>query len=638
MCGIAGFFEPAGFFESDANAIATGMREQLYHRGPDDAGNWLDSNAGIALAHRRLSILDLSPAGHQPMMSESGRFVLVFNGEIYNHLELRKKVEGISTKNWRGHSDTETLLAAVEQNGLEQTLKDSVGMFALALWDRQERSLTLARDRIGEKPLFYGWQNGVLLFGSELKALRAHPKFSAEINRDALSLYFRHGYVPSPWCIWKGISKLKPGTFVRISADERINIHEPVPYWSFLNVVTEGATNPFDGSDAEGINLLEQKLKTSIASQMVADVPIGAFLSGGIDSTTVVALMQEQSARRVKTFTIGFQEAGYDEATHARKVAAHLGTEHTELYISSEQAMQVIPSLAEIYDEPFGDASAIPTLLVSQLARESVTVSLSGDGGDELFSGYTRYHNHLAEKIWRVGQRIPSILRHPTSSLLRISPVFNSKSSAAAFLLEARSSNRAYQAMISQWNPSPVLGPVSDDLTYGISGVSEKETEAVTDTCARMMAEDTLTYLPDDILAKVDRAAMSVSLETRVPFLDHRLIELAWKLPMRMKVRNGQGKWLLRQVLHRHVPRELIERPKMGFGVPVDRWMRADLRDWAESLIGSVRMKQEGFLDSRRIESRWNLHLKNRQNWRDSLWLTLMWQSWLEKNLPVKSG
>lgn len=629
MCGLTGFFQPGGFRAVEAEAILTDMRDCLSHRGPDDAGVWLDNDAGIALAHRRLSILDLSPAGHQPMLSESGRFVLVFNGEIYNHLELRKKVEGLSQKNWRGHSDTETLLASAERFGLEQTLKDSIGMFALALWDRQNRTLTLARDRIGEKPLYYGWQNGVLIFGSELKALRACPKFRAAIDRDALALYFRHGYVPSPWCIWQGIYKLKPGCFVRIGADEKDSPLKPVPYWSLFNSVQQGIANPFCGTDDEGIDLLEQQLRTSIAGQMVADVPVGAFLSGGIDSTTVVALMQVLSVRRVKTFTIGFNETGYDEAIHARSVAAHLGTDHCELYVTSEQAKKVIPTLPEMFDEPFGDSSAIPTHLVSQLAREQVTVSLSGDGGDELFGGYNRYLNNKAQNIWMMGQKIPSILRRSAAALLRMSPIFQSRSSNVGSLLEANSPKVAYRVMISQWNRSPVVGVDSRELPYGLS---EAETDAVSSTISRMMAEDTLTYLPDDILVKVDRAAMAVSLETRVPLLDHRLVELAWKLPLRMKIRNGLGKWLLRQVLYRHVPRHLMERPKMGFGVPVDHWMRTDLRDWTESLISSARLKQEGFLDSKQIRSRWNQHLENRHNWRDSLWLTLMWQAWLENN------
>jgi asparagine synthase (glutamine-hydrolysing) len=629
MCGIAGFFDPFGFREADLESIATNMRDQLIHRGPDDAGNWLDGDAGIALTHRRLSVLDLSTSGHQPMKSESGRYVLVFNGEVYNHQDLRKKMEGVARKNWCGHSDTETILAAVDQFGLEQTLKDSVGMFALALWDRHERSLTFARDRIGEKPLFYGWQNGVLLFGSELKALRAHPNFSAEINRDALALYFRHGYIPSPWCIWKGIYKLRPGTFVRVSASNLHSPPEPVPYWSFLNIVQEGIDNPFVGSDEEAIHLLERHLQVAIAGQMVADVPLGAFLSGGVDSTTVVALMQAQSSRPVKTFTIGFHESGFDETKYAKRIADHLGTDHTELYVSVDRAKDLIPGLAEMYDEPFGDSSAIPTHLVSRLARESVTVSLSGDGGDELFGGYERYFNQMAQMTWLTGRKIPSILRRSAVSLLRFLSVFSPRLAIVASILEANSPKQFYQTMISQWHPSPVIGLNPTGLPYGLT---EEETRVISKFSLKMMAEDILAFLPDDILVKVDRAAMAVSLETRVPLLDHRLIDLAWKLPYKLKVRNGQGKWLLRQVLYRYVPRNLMDRPKMGFGIPVDRWIRSDLRDWAEELLNPTRLVQGRFVNSQLIQHRWNQHLQGSHNWRDSLWLTLMWQSWLERN------
>lgn len=640
---------PQGFHQADAAAVVTRMRDTLAHRGPDDAGSWLDGGVGIALAHRRLSILDLSPAGHQPMQSISGRFVLVFNGEVYNHLDIRRKLEkaGQGSTGWRGHSDTETLLAAIEQWGLEQTLRQCVGMFALALWDRQERALALARDRMGEKPLFYGWQGDVLLFGSELKALRAHPKFRSEIDRNVLPAYLRHGYIPAPWSIWRGIRKLTPGCLVRFSGCDPGMLPEPKPYWSLADAVAAGKADPFRGSDKDAIDELERKLRGAIAGQMVADVPLGAFLSGGIDSSTVVALMQAQSSRPVKTFTIGFSEAGYNEAEHARAVARHLGTDHTELYVDAAQARAVIPDLPSMYDEPFGDSSAIPTHLVSHLAREHVAVSLSGDGGDELFGGYGRYFNHKGERIWRASRSLPAPLRALAVSLVR-SGVFSLADDALHVIgRPLRRSNRRsfsvktdliaglagcvtqedyYRVMMSQWQSPPVVhqSEASDSRS------SAQLVHLPTNLVERMMITDSLTYLPDDILAKVDRAAMAISLETRVPMLDHRVVELAWRLPYEMKARDGQGKWLLRQVLYRHVPRTIIERPKMGFGVPISEWLRGPLRAWAEDLLNESKLTSQGLFDPKPIRARWQQHVEGRQNWRDSLWLVLMFQAWLQ--------
>lgn len=647
MCGITGFFHPNGFNSKEAENTIVAMRNRLVHRGPDDAGVWMDGDAGIALAHRRLSILDLSPAGHQPMVSASGRYVLVFNGEIYNHLDIRRRLDAEGDVVWRGHSDTETLLATIEGWGLDATLKESVGMFALALWDRQDRTLSLARDRMGEKPLYYGWQGKTLLFGSELKALRAHPAFQSEINRDVLPLYLRHGYIPAPWSIWKGIHKLLPGTSVRFAASQLGQLPDPIPYWTLTDVIARCQSEPFTGSDKDAVDALERHLSQAIAGQRLADVPLGAFLSGGIDSSTVVALMQAQSAKPVKTFTIGFHEAGYNEATHAKAVASHLGTDHTELYVTEREAREVIPCLSEIYDEPFGDSSAIPTHMVSRLAHEQVTVSLSGDGGDELFGGYKRYFK--AENLWRGGQRIPSLLRPAAAAALRSSvpllvdallhplthavghPIGKSvaaKCSLAANLIECKTQSAYYRAITSQWNPAPVAQP-GNALDYGYS---DEQLSGISEPVQRMMAQDSVTYLPDDILVKVDRAAMAVSLETRVPLLDHRVVELAWRIPYAMKVRDGQGKWLLRQVLYRHVPREMIERPKMGFGVPVDSWLRGPLREWAEDLLHGQQLQQQGYLDHKAVHGRWNQHIKGRHNWRDSLWLVLMWQAWLERN------
>ena len=653
MCGIVGFFDPRGFHFADAEATLVRMRDRLVHRGPDGAGTWLDPDAGIALGHRRLSILDLSPAGHQPMVSASGRYVLAFNGEIYNHLDIRQQLEAAGPLVWRGRSDTESLLAAIDFWGLEQALKASVGMFSLALWDRHERVLSLARDRMGEKPLFYGWQGGVLIFGSELKALRAQPAFEGVIDRDVLPLYLRHGYIPLPWCIWRGIRKLRPGTSVHFHASDQNTEATPKPYWSFYVTALQGQADPFIGSDETAIDSLEAALKQAVTGQLVSDVPLGAFLSGGIDSSTVVALMQSQSSRPVKTFTIGFVEAGYSEAVHAKAVAAHLGTDHTEMIVTADQARQVIPQLSEMYDEPFGDSSAIPTFLVSQLARQQVTVSLSGDGGDELFGGYGRYFNTKAEAIWQSGRAMPGFARELLSSALRskalsyansalhrfsesvyrpIGKSLTARCNLIADLIQCTTQSEYYQVITSQWNPAPVLKSVVE-LTYGLS---TQQRQAFQLTVEQMMAQDSVTYLPDDILVKVDRAAMAVSLESRVPLLDHRVVELAWRMPYHLKVRNGQGKWLLRQVLYRHIPQELIDRPKMGFGVPVDQWLRGPLREWSEDLLGQQRLGEEGFLDYKAVRDRWNEHQQRRHNWRDSLWLVLMWQAWIRDNQSVQ--
>jgi asparagine synthase (glutamine-hydrolysing) len=650
MCGILGLIEAAS--QTQLEERARNLVARLVHRGPDDYGVWLDASAGLALGHRRLAILDLSPAGHQPMVSASGRFVITFNGEIYNHLALRDELAkvGAGGTAWRGHSDTETLIAAVEAWGVEATLKKAVGMFALALWDRETRTLTLARDRLGEKPLYYGWQGGVFLFGSELKALRAHPAFAGEIDRDALALYLRHNYVPAPFSIYRGICKLPPGTYLHLSerdAQARIT-PAPQPYWSVHHVVQDGQSHPFTGSDAEAVQSLDGLLRQSIRGQMLADVPLGAFLSGGVDSSTVVALMQAQASRPVKTFTIGFHEAGYNEAEHAHAVAAHLGTEHTELYVTAEQAMAVIPRLPALYDEPFADSSQIPTLLVSEFARRHVTVSLSGDGGDELFGGYNRYV--WASRIWRSLGWAPRPLRAALAGVLTSLPpatwngVFSGlslflpkrwryanpgdKLHKLAGILAVRSPEEIYLALVSHWQqPANIVIGATEPATVLTDA---RQWADVPDFESRMMYLDQMTYLPDDILTKVDRAAMGVSLETRVPLIDHRVVEFAWQLPLSMKIRNGQAKWLLRQVLYRYVPRELIERPKMGFGIPLDVWLRGPLRDWAEALLGESRLRQEGYFHPEPIRQKWSEHLSGQRNWAYYLWDVLMFQAWLE--------
>lgn len=650
MCGLVGILSVGRL--ADLKCISA-MTEKIVSRGPDEQGHWEDENAGIALGHRRLSVVDLSSAGHQPMFSESGRFVIAFNGEIYDHMILRDELKRLNPSlNWRGHSDTETLLAAIEAWGLEKTLRRSTGMFAIALWDRRDRVLSLARDRLGEKPLYCGWQKETFLFGSELKALKLHPDFIGEIDRDAMTLQLRHNYIPAPLSIYKGIGKLMPGTILKLDANAvatKGGIERATPYWSLTDAVAHGQADPFTGTDAEAIGALDQLLHETIAQQMMADVPLGAFLSGGIDSSTVVALMQAQSSRPVKTFSIGFNETGYNEAVYAKAVAQYLRTEHTELYVSPQQAMDVIPRLPTLYDEPFSDSSQIPTFLVSEMTRQHVTVSLSGDAGDELFGGYNRYL--LANSLWGMVSRVPSWGRAWCASVLTtltpnqwnrllgpfqgVIPIkwrlsnLGDKIHKGASVLGNDSLEMLYKDLISHWtNPSSlVIGGhepntlISDpDPFFSSLGGIE-----------RMMALDTLTYLPDDILCKVDRAAMGVSLETRVPFLDHRLVDFAWRLPMNMKIRDGQGKWILRQVLNKYVPQQLIERPKMGFGVPIDSWLRGPLRDWAESLLDESRLRQEGFFNPAPIRQKWAEHLSGKSNWQYHLWDVLMFQAWLAK-------
>jgi asparagine synthase (glutamine-hydrolysing) len=661
MCGIAGFLKGDWSGGRDgAAALARDMADRIAHRGPDSSDVWIGPDDDrIAFGHRRLAIVDLSPAGHQPMSSPSGRFTITYNGEIYNHAAIRSTLdqEGLGY-NWRGHSDTETLLAAIEAWGVEAALKRAIGMFALALWDRQEKALTLARDRLGEKPLYYGWQgsggNAVFLFGSELKGLARHPAFAAEVDRRALSLFMRHNYVPAPHSIYKGIAKLTPGTFLTLRQGDR----EPTitPYWSGAEVARNGVADPLRLGPDEAVDELEKLLLDAVGQQMMADVPLGAFLSGGIDSSTVVALMQAQSSRPVKTFTIGFNEKDYNEAEHAKAVAKHLGTDHTELYVTAEEALSVIPRLPAIYDEPFADSSQVPTRLVSELARRHVTVSLSGDAGDELFGGYNRYA--MTQSLWRRIASVPRPLRGALAAALTslspatwnklagaVQPILPSRARMAvpgdkihkgAAVLSSRSPDELYLGLVSLWrDPASVVigGEEPPTLLTGakpaLDGLGEIE---------RMMTLDMLTYLPDDILTKVDRAAMSVSLETRVPFLDHRVVEFAWRLPLDMKLRGGETKWALRQVLYRHVPRELMERPKMGFGVPIGDWLRGPLRDWAEHLLSPSRLAAEGYFRPEPIRQIWADHLKGHVNMQYLLWCVLMFQAWLDARSGEEAG
>ena len=636
MCGIAGILGSKYVLEDHLQAMAFVLR----HRGPDDHGIWFDADARIGLAHTRLSILDLSTAGHQPMPSASGRFIISFNGEIYNHLEMRRRLqEASSAPNWRGHSDTETLLAGFEAWGIEATVQKTFGMFAFAVWDKHTRTLTLARDRIGEKPLYYGWQNGAFLFASELKAIKCHPSFCGDINRNALAAYMRFGNVPAPQSIYTGISKLTPGTLLTVTLDAAKDCI-PVPYWSLLDVARKGLQDPFQGSDSEALAQLTSTLSAAVLSQQIADVPVGAFLSGGIDSSLIVAMMQSQANKPVHTFTIGFENAQYNEANYARAVANHLGTQHTELIVTSAQSQEVLFLLPTLYDEPFADSSAIPTFLVSKLAHKDVKVSLSGDGGDELFGGYNRYSNKV--------EKIPGFLRRPlalifesvspntwdlaaslSSPLLPNSLKFTSPGDRAhklASVLHCDSPSHLYERLLSQWPEanSIVLGA---DYKSSIQSLWQQLSDFKSNEL-KMMACDTLGYLPNDILHKVDRAAMGVSLETRVPFLDHRVIEFAWRLPQHMKIRNGQRKWILRELLYKHVPRNLIERPKTGFGIPIGDWLRGPLRDWAEDLLSESRLRQEGFFDPIPIRRKWAQHLSGARNWQHHLWNVLMFQAW----------
>ncbi len=645
MCGLTGFWQTAGDGEATLCQRVKHMMDTIVHRGPDDEGAWVDAEAGIALGFRRLAILDLSPTGHQPMFSANGRYAIIFNGEIYNYRDLRAELEGRGAR-FRGASDTEVILEGAVQWGVEAIIPRLWGMFAIALWDRQERALWLARDRVGKKPMYYARMNGAFLFGSELKALRAHPAFEAETDRDALALYLRYGYVPSPHSIYRGVHKLPPGCYAVVREGQQPEIR---CYWDARQVVEFGLTQRLSISDGEAVEGLDTLLRDAVGRRMIADVPLGALLSGGIDSSTVVALMQAQSSIAVKTFTIGFHVPGYNEADAAKAVARHLGTDHTELYVTPEETLAVIPRLPQLYDEPFADSSQIPTFLVCELARRHVTVSLSGDGGDELFGGYTRYM--WAEGIWKGLRYLPPPARRlAAEAIQRVSPAQwdalyagverllpaqllqslpGDKFHKLAGVLPVANPDGLYQRLVSLWK-------APDDLVIG----GHEPGGALTDVSVgrsipnfteRMMFLDLVTYLPDDILVKVDRASMGVSLEARAPLLDHRAIEWVWRLPLAFKKRNDTSKWLLRQVLYRYVPPELVERPKTGFGVPIGVWLRGPLRDWAEALLDEGRLRREGYLRPEPIRQAWEDHLGGRRNDQYRLWAILMFQAWREQ-------
>ena len=649
MCGISGYLDTsAQATEEELRRTALRMADTLAHRGPDDRGAWVDARAGIALGHRRLSILDLTSLGHQPMQSACGRYVITFNGEIYNFRALREELQQAG-HSFCGHSDTEVLLACVSRWSLDAAVRRFNGMFAFALWDRETRRLHLARDRFGEKPLYYGWMGTTFLFGSELKSLRWHPNFKGEIDRNSVALLLRHNYIMAPHSIYQGVKKLSPGTVGTLAHDGSRYAFSVAPYWSAQEAAERGVREPFLGTTREALAELDAVLTDAVKLRLESDVPLGAFLSGGLDSSTIVSLMQKQSAQPVRTFTVGFWEPEYDEARNARLVAKHLETTHTELYVTPDQALAVIPRLPTLYDEPFSDSSQIPTFLISELARQSVTVCLSGDGGDELFAGYPRYF--MGRALWRELDRVPVPMRHLASWTLRaLSPgvwtrVFNAaapmlpkrlrqrnpgeKAQKLAEILKVDTPDHMYLELVSHWKTpaSVVIGSSEPPTTL----TDRSRWAKLDDFTQRMMYLDAVTYLPDDILVKVDRASMGVSLEVRVPFLDHRVFEFAWRIPMAMKIQNDEGKWLLRNLLARYVPRVFTERPKMGFGVPIDAWLRGPLRDWAEALLNEARLRREGFFHPEPIRKMWAQHLSGSRNRQYLLWDVLMFQAWQEE-------
>tara|TARA_B110000438_G_scaffold302176_1_gene359071 strand:- start:529 stop:2505 length:1977 start_codon:yes stop_codon:yes gene_type:complete len=657
MCGFTGFLMSEAGKMNEMEEVVSSMNSTLTHRGPDDKGLWIDNDEGIALGHRRLSILDLSSAGHQPMHSLSDRFTMVFNGEIYNHLEIRKKLESSKANifHWKGHSDSETLLAAIEEWGLEKTLQLSIGMFSIALWDRDKRLLSLARDRFGEKPLYYGWVNKSFVFGSELKAIKAYPGFNNSICRRALSNYLHFMYVPAPQSIYVDIFKLEPGQYLEIeSKDITSQTVKIKKYWSLEEEIKEAQLNLFT-NESEALETLESALNQSIKMQMLSDVPLGAFLSGGVDSSLIVALMQKHSSQSVKTFTVAFEESEFDESPFANEIARHLGTNHHELFVSSSEAQGVISKLPVIYDEPFADSSQIPTHLISMAAKKEVTVSLSGDAGDELFGGYNRYF--WGPRIWSKISWMPFFMRNMISSSIcsisqerwdllgtsinkfqkssqGISRLGDKAYKLSETLNNVKSIDDLYFNLISIWHDSSDIIKGLDLSNSEAINSSKKYPRSLNfdDASSRMMFWDSLNYLPDDILCKVDRAAMACSLETRVPFLDHRVSKIAWQLPTNMKIRGNEGKWALRQILYRHVPRELIERPKAGFSIPLGSWLRGPLRQWAENLLTEDRLCREGYFYPEPIRKMWSDHLRGKRDWGHKLWTILMFQSWLEEN------
>lgn len=644
MCGIAGFIANERI---DFEDVLLGMANKLHHRGPDSKGIWYDEKIGVGLAHARLSILDLTETGNQPMISVTGRYIIIFNGEIYNNITLRNELDLISKNKWKGTSDTETLLHGIERWGIETTLQKCVGMFAIALWDCQELTLTLIRDRMGEKPLYYGWVNNNFVFSSELNALKKIPNFKNEINSDSLSLYMSYSSVPEPYSIYNDIYKLKSGSFLQFCKKEN-KICRHKEYWSVESIANQNNLPSFNGTVEKAISSLEDLLMDSVGLQMISDVPTGAFLSGGVDSSAIAALMQAQSARKIDTFSIGFDEKAYNEAEYAKSVANHLGTNHHETYVTFKDALEIVPKISKIYSEPFSDSSQIPTYLVSQIAKRNVTVCLSGDAGDELFGGYARYQ--LANNLWNKVSKFPPSLKTVVHNIIKYLPYsfwhtilyplkgkknkidlpinFADKLLKANKLLKIETRKDFYHLGFMNHNLDLKNWLVHSNKPGTIFENNKLKLDSF---ITEMMATDLMTYLTNNNLAKVDRAAMYNSLETRVPFLDHRVVSFALSVPLAYKLRNGVDKWILRQVLYKHVPKNLIERPKKGFAVPMEIWLRGPLKEWGESLLNEKRLKEEGFFNPKFINKKWEEHLSGKRNWQVELWNVLVFQSWLDE-------
>ncbi len=649
MCGITGLIDPSHPDASTLEAVVRTMAQTLHHRGPDGQGVWSDPTRGLAFGHTRLSIQDLSLAGAQPMVSASGRWVITYNGEIYNFPQLKQELStlGDTAQHWRGHSDTEVLLAAIEHWGLDLALEKCNGMFAFALWDREELCLHLVRDRLGKKPLYYGMCGGKFLFGSELKALRRHPAFNNGIHREGLALLLNHDAIPAPWSIYEGVFKLPAGCALTLDLKDRITIPEPHRYWSAFDSVQDSLSDPWTGNFGTAVEELDDLLRESIQRRMVSDVPLGVFLSGGIDSSTIAGIMSALSPVPIKTFSIGFADKQYNEAAHAKRIAHHLNTDHTELHVSENDALNTVQHLPRIYDEPFADSSQIPTHLVSKLARENVTVALSGDGGDELFGGYEHYawfpgllHWHrrlpqgLRTSLGRAITRVPPRLWEKTLSCLvlnglRSTPMtrLGEKMNTLGHLLQQESAGSLYHTLLSRWRKGE--RPVAGLDAFPMPRAFEFQESEFPDPASALMFTDSVLYLAEDILTKVDRASMAVSLEVRVPLLDHEVYAFAWRLPPDFKIRNGVSKAILREVLYRYVPRDLVERPKMGFSIPLAHWLRGPLKDWAGDLLEPSRMAQEGFFNSVVIAKKWKQHAQGERDWASLLWNVLMFQAWL---------
>ncbi len=647
MCGITGFINPDYTTERAQDLLHT-MGLEILHRGPDDSGTWFDQTTGVGLSHRRLSIFDLSPDGHQPMKSSSGRFTMVYNGEVYNFQSIKRELTSAGYQ-FRSHSDTEVILNSFEQWGVHESLKKFIGMFAIAAWDNKEKRLYLCRDRMGEKPLYFGQVAGKWVFSSELKPLKVLPNWTGEINRDALAQLLQLNYIPAPNTIYKNIHKVKPGHVVElIQRGDTFDCQEQ-SYWSLADKAQQGINNQFaDYNQAK--SELHNTLRDAVHLQMQADVPLGAFLSGGIDSSAIVGIMQSMTDKQVQSFTIGFYEEAFNEAEHAKAVAKHIGTDHTEIYITADETRDVISLLPTLYDEPFSDVSQIPTYLVSKVARSKVTVSLSGDAGDELFFGYHRYF--LAQQLWNKISKLPSAVRIALAKTLQLTPeallklplllvkpfipqrYTNSspldKLLKLGNLLDTKDQRQNFQNLVYFYRrpESLVLGASSSTNEYE----NDELWNIPKDYFSQMALTDSLTYLPDDILVKVDRASMGVSLETRAPFLDHRVVETAWKLPPEFKTKDGVGKTILRDILYEYVPRDLVERPKMGFGVPIGLWLRRELRDWGETLLDEGKLRDQGYFDVKKIRKIWQDHVSGERDWQDHLWSILMFQAWLENN------